>query len=390
MDSPGDLAERLDAMLGANTTPRPSSEALRELVLMAFYASLEREEGLELRFALAYVGREGLHADHGGADLWAPLELAAPLRLTVDAVAKLALANDPWRSVIAVGGSAGALEILGMIRTGRARKLAWDCLVLRANAPGHLQAFVGDAYVMELAKGTVIAAEPALVFDGGLVRERLDRMADDHALDARVYTRALRRVVRNLSDRGVGGIVVVGAEGALDLVRGGYPLARPSPTLREAVGAPTARSDADAPPSVAHRARDADEAALGPSRQQETVFDEVTSFVADLSTIDGALVLGSDLSVLTFAARLVAPPIGSTPIVRARDDRALRCDASPLTKLGTRHNSAAALCAARAGVVAFVVSEDGPVSAMLRPTEPADDRLVVWRPVTLTAWRAYG
>lgn len=386
MDSPGDFAKRLDAMLGSDTTPRPSPEALRELVLMAFYASLEREEGLELRFALAYVDRAGLHADHGGADLWAPLELAAPLPLSVDAVAKLANANDPWRSVIAVGGPAGALEILGIIRTGRARTLAWDCLVLRATAPGHLQAFVGDAYAMELARGTVIAAEPVLVFDGGLVRERLDRMAEENALDARLYTRALRRIVRNLTDRGLGGIVLAGAEGALDLVRGGYPLARPSPTLRDAVGAP---SDAASPPSVPARAREGDESALGPSRQRETTFDEATSFVADLATIDGALVLGADLSVLSFGARLVAPPIASLPVVRARDGRARHGDISPLSKLGTRHNSAAALCAAREGVVAFVVSEDGPVSAMLRPSEPEQDRLVVWRPVTLTYWRPY-
>lgn len=386
MDSPGDFAKRLDAVLEESTTPRPTSEALRELVLMAFYASLEREEGLELHFALAYVDRESFHADHGGSDLWAPLELAVPLPLTVDAVAKLANASDPWRSVIAVSGAAGALEILGIIRTGRARKLAWDCLVVRATAPGHLQAFVGDAYAMELAKGTVIAAEPALVFDGGLLRDQLDRMAASHGLDARLYMRALRRIVRNLTDRGVGGTVVVGAERALDLVRGGYPLARPSVTLRDAVGAPT---DVESPPSVPSRARDGEDAVV-PSRQHEAVFDEVTSFVADLSTIDGALVLGADLSVLSFGARLVAPPITTLAVVRARDSRALRCDASPLGKLGTRHNSAAAFCAAREGVVAFVVSEDGPVSAMLRPEEPEGDRLVVWRPVTLTALRPYG
>ncbi|MFO0617912.1 MAG: hypothetical protein U0414_35305 [Polyangiaceae bacterium] len=385
MDSPGDFAKRLDAMLGADTSPRPTSEALRELVLTAFYASLEREEGVELRFALAYVGREKLYTEHGGPDLWAPLELASPVPLTVDAVAKLAQAADPWRSVIAVGGPAGALEILGVIRTGRARTLIWDCLVLRATAPGHLQAFVGDAYAMELAKGSVIAAEPVLVFDGGLVRARLDDMAAEHGLDARLYTRALRRVVRNLTDRGVGGIVVVGADDALDLVRGGYPLARPSPTLRDAVGPP---SDAEGPPSAPPRP--IEQEALRAVDHRATVFDEVTSFVADLATIDGALVLGSDLSVLAFGARLVAPPITALPVVRARDGDATRSDGSPLAKLGTRHNSAAALCAARAGVVVFVVSEDGPISAMLRSAPPTDDRLVVWRPVTLTYWKPYG
>lgn len=385
MDSPDDLARRLDAMLGANTTPRPATETLRELVMTAFYASLEREEALELRFALAYVDRESFHADHGGADLWSPLELASKLPFTVDAIAKLARASEPWRSVIAVAGSAGALEILGVVRTGRARTLKWDCLVLRANAPGHLQAFVGDAYAMELAKGTVIAAEPALVFEEGLVRDRLDRLALRHGLDPRGYTRALRRIVRNVADRGVGGIVVVGAEGAMDLVAGGYPLARAATTLHDAIGAPTD----DLPPSLA-RVADGDDAARGPTREREIVFDEATSFVADLSTLDGAVLLGADLSVLTFGARIVGAPVPSMPIVRARDGRALRCVASPLTKLGTRHNAAAALSAACEGVIAFVVSEDGPITAMLRPADPPEDRLVVWRPVTLSAWRPLG
>ena len=60
--SPDEFANRIEAtLLHGQIDPPPAPGHLREMILTAFYASLEREEGREIKFALAYLDQETLH-----------------------------------------------------------------------------------------------------------------------------------------------------------------------------------------------------------------------------------------------------------------------------------------------------------------------------------------
>jgi len=52
-----------------------------------------------------------------------------------------------------------------------------------------------------------------------------------------------------------------------------------------------------------------------------------------------------------------------------------------LSEFGSRHRSAVSFCNAHPGTIAFVLSEDGPISCILRPE--ADSPVIMWRPIAL-------
>jgi hypothetical protein len=87
----------------------PNDDALMEMLDVVFFSSLEREEGRAISVAIAYV------PSSDGAQAQFVRAFAHPIHLDVDAVRKLALAIDPWRSVLAVEpDAAGGLQIWGL------------------------------------------------------------------------------------------------------------------------------------------------------------------------------------------------------------------------------------------------------------------------------------
>jgi hypothetical protein len=122
--------------------------------------------------------------------------------------------------------------------------------------------------------------------------------------------------------------------GLLDVT---YPFAPPSSVLRDAVAQPITLDD-----------RPAERHAL--------------DFVAQLSQVDGAVHLTSDLQIRGFGAKITS---GNEPFPLSAEDidgnnrRELSLSAIP----GTRHRSAAFFCAQQPGqALAIVVSQDGDVS----------------------------
>src|SRR5258708_13682777 len=101
-----EFARRLLEKVGTKPPPLPSLKVVEDLVATSFYASMEREEGRDLAFAVAYIEQNELNAFRGGnVRLWCAFELIEPRKFDVESIAKLAPAINPQRAVLVVAPS---------------------------------------------------------------------------------------------------------------------------------------------------------------------------------------------------------------------------------------------------------------------------------------------
>ena len=93
------------------------------------------------------------------------------------------------------------------------------------------------------------------------------------------------------------------------------------------------------------------------------VANESIQRVAQLASVDGALILTFGFHVLAFGATLTAPRTSARPILGP--DGFGQGSGAPfeIGRYGTRHRSAMDFVAAVPGAIAFVISQDGPIRA---------------------------
>ena len=402
-----EFAEHIEAiLLRGHVYPSPAPEHLREMIVTAFYASLEKEEGNEVQFALACLDQETLRSPHSGVDVWCPCLFEEPIAFSVETITKLAPAVNPAYSVIAVSAIQKNLYIVGVVRVSRARyRLSrnevtsgrltpWQCVVVKALAPGRLRVDVGGDHVASFARGSVRQTDGVNVLGSGLIRDRLWNLANKNGLDCFHYCEVVHRTLLSLWERGHGGIVIIQEAADLHPFEGGFRISAGGTNLQDAVRGlegydpATVRIELSDHPVVESE----DERRLRLERERERrqlereleklhFLEDATDFAADLASRDGALVLRDDLTTLAFGVRIVVEG-GQPEILHAitSDAQQVKCG-SPIAHLGTRHNSAARFAGHSLDSVVFVVSEDGSTSAMYRPS--AESAVHIWRPVAL-------
>ena len=102
---------------------------------------------------------------------------------------------------------------------------------------------------------------------------------------------------------------------------------------------------------------------------------EHVNLLSHLTRVDGALVISNTLRPLSFGVVLSAPQWwGNT--VYCLDDTATKTKEVDLSKYGTRHAAAVNCVGHHPGVVAFVISQDGPIAALVN----MDKNTVGWFP----------
>ncbi|WP_438023587.1 hypothetical protein [Sorangium sp. So ce233] len=122
-------------------------------------------------------------------------------------------------------------------------------------------------------------------------------------------------------------------------------------------------------------------------REPETIhmLEDATDFAANLASVDGALILRTDLTIVAFGARILrtADEFHATDALHMTTEAAAGAHTpNPIKHLGTRHNSAASFAFRSPESLVFVASEDGILSAMLRPQ--SENQVHIWRPMSLT------
>jgi hypothetical protein len=382
--------------------PRPAD--LKHVLATAFFASFEREEGRNLRFMLCCspdleVTRDGL----GESVPVMPLE--APRPMSVATLRSIAPAVNANNAAILVrcpsgGGDGERCEIAGVLHVGanlaRARsgrsfyyRPAPYALLVDVRDAGELHIYQGGLKLAAMRAGRLYdqIAYSALEFlpisdvlAGGeqALRPRIAMPAHEphHETSDFHWTALLNTIlctINGVKEHGHGGtVLLVSPDAAPTLpIHTKFDIhGRVNILGNRFVTFLNARHQlTDA--RWRHRAAAHIEAhATALSILENAAFDaeeqlaDAADLVAQLTAVDGALVLTSDLRVLGFGAEIVldtAVPITAYEVVGSAD----RFEAFPEVdsqSFGMRHRSALRCVSVSKGVAAFVVSQDNSVS----------------------------
>lgn len=352
--------------------PLPPFNQIKKVVEIAFLASLEREEGRHIRFALVMADPE-----IGGRSSMVKrppeylLHLKNPLPLTVDSIAKLAPALDPTVSAMAVGPATAGdeLTIWGIFTFSPTSsrfneiplwvygELAYrpDLFTVYANNAGSLLIARHHNQIGRILNGEFAPATPS-PFTVKSLGHYMINCVRDHALHVkygdsywRIYRDAVELLLSEAAARGHGSIFVLLPSENLRMRHFIPRFSFHEKTSIQYLLEPLLKNDLDVATSIAMR---------------KAIVERI-KFLAQLGTIDGAVILTTELNLICFGAMLSAPQWPG-PIITGPDGfgegGGEMLDPS---RLGTRHNSAMAFAGAYDDSLVFVISQDGPVRAFV-------------------------
>jgi hypothetical protein len=405
-DLAGQVIERWNTFVSRHDRPAPPLPAaadLRHILETAFFASLTREEGRDLRFVLCCAPDLDVRRD-GFDEPVAVVPFSSPRPVTVESLRALAPAVSPNNAAILIrwtrDGDSSHSEIAGVLNVGsnlaRARsgrsfyhRPAPYALLIDVRDAGEMQIYRGGIRLASLKSGQL---HDQLAFSGveflpisGILaagEEALDprfrvpdneprRETTDFQWTAHLNT--VLCIVNSVRERGHGGTLLLVAPNAVTTlpIRLKFGVEDDGSVLRERfidfINARHALADARWQRKSGGRTGP-QEAALSLLQNATFVAEEdladAADLVARLAGVDGAVVLQSDLRALGFGAEIVldaARPVTAYEVIgnprRSKDWPAVDSE-----NFGMRHRSALRCVAVSESTAAFVVSQDGTVS----------------------------
>lgn len=360
---------------------------LAALLDVVFFASLSVVEGTIVRVAVVHHERgaaglaevrdssppEGYPEEPDPELAWDVTPLV-PRPLDVGTLAKLSCGMEYGAQVVVIGGDEDHLRIEGI-----ARRRKWtnggDVVRIAAPRPGVLVFEMGFAEVLRFEAGE--RSTPALNVFGldGPIRTAVGAIVGETGSGANFYTfteSALRDLIRRMRATGAGGIFALYAKEPDEALLSSMKLRRMSTAaLAERIAEEKAKRLRAI--WVPTEGRGADEVLTEHSARQRAAdeardrLDAAIEDVARMSAIDGAVIGGPGLAV--YGAGIVLPSGEHGQVLRALDVEMNRTVPYPAHNRGARHRAAFHFAFTNPGAVAFVVSEDGPVSCVLRRDE---------------------
>jgi len=149
-------------------------------------------------------------------------------------------------------------------------------------------------------------------------------------------------------------------------------------TFRLSLSEPEAFAPTAGPPAGLHASR-----SQQLSQMDEALF-EVAHLVADLTRVDGTVIMTDCLEVLGFGVEIAGELPEVPRVARAHDLEGAEREWVRTDRVGTRHRSAYRLCQALRDALALVVSQDGG----LRFIRWHDDGVTYWEQVATGLWEA--
>ncbi|HEY6880516.1 MAG TPA: hypothetical protein VI299_20975 [Polyangiales bacterium] len=394
---PPDLARYVESRWPVGRTLPLSSKAFAEALAVAYQASMTSEEGRPTRFRLLLTPFEGLPEDGVPNQGVLRLRFDPSRPLHEDELRRLS-PSTPFETAL-IGAHVedeDRLRIWGIAHSGPAwlaptwggRSIVpnwtYDPIV-HVTGPGRLAVRCAGKLIGGLERGLVVDAILD-VFDSEwlpalFAHEREEVRAEHAALQARessptlvenslvgrVGQHMLRRVIQLVRGARHGGMVCVVDDdsGASQLhgLRLKYRFGQDEPARRyrtlllqilDAVSATTSK------PSVGW----ADFAVDGSAKleQLEQAVFELSRLLANLTSIDGAVVLDKRFNLLGFGAEVSAELPTPRRVWRAVDTEGKHRELDDLENVGTRHRAAYRFVNDHPHGLAIVVSHDGGVS----------------------------
>lgn len=406
---PGIILEELDRLGKTNTEfvkrirpLLPSTQALHDLLNASFYASLEREKGRALRFVLGFASREHPIPQSVTNPYWSPIFFDTPRPVAVPEIMKLAPAIDDRQSFIAVDELDGEPRIWGLVRHGtefyRANRgeefhsMTGEVNYFRIHALGSgILVLSADFYrFLRFRAGEIVRSGPAVLSSGsGAVFKALYRselnIVQYHSPES------LRRITLAMAERLHGGTIIVLPDPQLlkskHFKRGRLAL-KPTTDLGDGIERHT---------RALINYQKQHEASFQPGsplqgvsvtgyeiilQKMRIALSDAEAFVASLSQVDGAVVLGPELELLAFGAVINWNAEHNINVKVSNDLHGTDLRDYSLADRGTRHQSAAAIAYDIPGAVVIVVSQDGEASCFLRESSDVQ-HVLLWRNMRL-------
>jgi DisA bacterial checkpoint controller nucleotide-binding len=398
--------------------PRPDRTTLELLISSCYQASLMREEERPVRFRLILRDPEQFPPSQGPPDGLNRLAFTQPQAFSEDELRRISPAANFDTSLIGVTiDGSGTPWIWGIVHSGSRWLQVFrggsqkinplpESLIIFVTGPGRISVSVGSTLIAGLRGGHVVRTDQELFTASWLQhltsahRDELWVMHEEARQQATtpwaeispdfpliLGQNLLRRVISLVRNHRHGGaLIIVPTSRTLELKE-------PNPYLNIKYNFRIDEGRQRIHPQIVRLmnefARIAGSwplegktvgwneyvASTDPTLSQldETLY-EMTHLVAELSLIDGAVVLNHRFEVLGFGAEIYSG-LDNVPLIQKALDLegTIREPESP-KGMGTRHRSAYRLCMALHDAVVIVVSQDGHV------------RFVRWHDHAVTCW----
>jgi sensor domain DACNV-containing protein len=425
---PSDLAQAVHrrcpgALIGTGVhLTLPSPAQLDEVLSVCYQASLLREEGRPVTFRVAFAGQEvfplaagppaGLHRLVFGDSR--PFDQHELRRLAPAAVfsrtligASIDRDGDPriWGMI-----HSGA-HWLQSVRGGRETQQAIPpVLIIAVSGPGRVLVSAGTVTIAELTNGTLISRGMDVFhaswledfFAGGIElaapiekgRPRAPSVTIAPGFATVLACHVLRRVLATVRGFQHGGMLIIVPErGSNELLTDGryirlkYAFADEesrrrvrtltAKILNEVAAAHPGQSEGQGAGWNEYETSDARGVIEG-----DAALFEAAHLVADLTHVDGAVVMTTGLDLLGFGGEIAGDLPEVPRVMCARDLAGVDREWVRTDRVGTRHRSAYRLCHTLRDALAVVVSQDGG----LRFIRWHKDAVTYWEQVATTPW----
>jgi hypothetical protein len=400
----------VEAHWPADTPLLVPANLLEQALSKAYQASLTSEEMRPTRFRLLISPADSLPQSGAPNEGVLRLRFERSRPLNADELRRLSPAVPFETSLIGAEPEDAVLRIWGIAHSGPAwlaptwggRSLVPNWTydpIIHVTAPGKIAVRCAGKLIGAIERG-VLADATMDVFDSEwlpalFVRER-DEVRDehdalqaqtesptsvDHSLIGRVAQHMLRRAIQIVRNARHGGMFLIlnaplgTAQSGLNGLRLKYPLNQDEPSHRyrtllfrilEGLAAATSKSTVGWQDFASSESTNLE-------RLEQAVF-ELSRVMANLTAIDGAVVLDKRFGLLGFGAEVSAELPAPSRVFRALDVEGRERQPEDIEAVGTRHRAAYRFVNDHPDGLAIVVSQDGGVSFVAN----RDGEVVFW------------
>lgn len=402
----------------------PEPAALEQILSVCYQASLLHEEGRPITFRVAFASPDAFEAMSGPPAGLHRLLFTRVRPLDEHELRRLSPAAAFSRSLIgATADPVTGPEIWGIVHSGpqwlqsvrggrETQQAIPPVLIVAVSGPGRLLVSVGTTTIAELGHGT-LAGRGMDVFQAAWLEDVFAEIAGrpqaepsnsqlsrepwrgvDERLGAVLACHLLRRTLATVRAARHGGTLIVVPQHRAPAVLGEgrylslkYAFVGEEPRWRISTLITEIMNEF----AKAHAHRSAGDplgwneyevSSAGPVKELDDALFEVAHLIADLTDVDGAVVLTDRFDLLGFGGE-IAGDLPEIPLVaRARDLDATDREWVRTDRVGTRHRSAYRLCHVMHDALGVVASQDGG----LRFIRWFDDAVTYWDQVATGPW----